>query len=46
MCRRIEEMEAGYLEKENARKALRKKQKLDKKNKRTNQDQTENHDED
>lgn len=45
MCRRIEELEAGYLEKEKQRKAQRKQQKLDKKNKRT-QKPIENHDQD
>ena len=46
MCRRIEEMEAGYLEKESERKAQRKKIKQDKKNKRTNPNPTEKHEED
>ena len=46
MCRRIEEMEAGYLEKENKLKAERKKIKKDKKNKRNKPKPTENHDED
>ncbi len=46
MCRRIEEMEAGYLEKENAQKAERKQKKLDKKNKKNKQKQIENNDQD
>ena len=46
MCRRIEEMEAGYLEKENKLKAERKKIKKDKKNKRNKPKPTENHEED
>ena len=46
MCRRIEELEAGYLEKENRLKAERKLNKKNKKNKLTKQDQIKNHDED
>ena len=46
MCRRIEELEAGFLEKESKQKAERKKIKKDKKNKRNKPNPTENHDED
>jgi len=46
MCRLIEELEAGYLEKENKLKAERKKIKKDKKNKGTNPNPTEKHEED